>query len=143
MSDSVVGMDAYPLEDFMLTAAAVLGLDPHEMQAATKVGHAESALAAPFASYAGEAFYPDPVDRAAILASRIIGNHPLPDGNKRVALLCMVDLLELSGYVMTATQDERAEAIERRAGEPPAMSEEHFVEWVREHVTPTDADAAA
>lgn len=127
----------------MLTAAAVLGVHPHEMLAATKVGLAESALAAPFASYAGEAFYPNPVDRAAILASRIIGNHPLADGNKRVALLCMLDMLELSGYVMTATQDERAEAIERRAGEPPAMSEEQFVEWAHEHVAPNNADAAA
>jgi len=30
-------------------------------------------------------FYPDFVDKAEILVTRIAKNHPLPDGNKRLA----------------------------------------------------------
>ena len=59
---------------------------------------AESALAAPFANFAGIDFYDEPVERAAICCSRIIRNHPLPDGNKRVGYECMREMLERGGF---------------------------------------------
>jgi death-on-curing protein len=53
------------------------------------VPSAESALAAPFAGFGELDFYPDPAVKAAILCSRLVRNHPFPDGNKRVAYLAM------------------------------------------------------
>lgn len=104
------------------------------MLASVRLGQAESALAAPFASFAGVAFYDEPVQRAAILASRIVRNHPLLDGNKRAALICMIELLARDGFALTATQDERAEAIERLASRE--VTEEEFVSWLRGHTAP-------
>ena len=77
------------IEHFLLVAEAVLGIDAERLKNVTKIGLAESALAAPFATYGGHDFYEHHVKRAAIVASRIVCNHPLPDGNKRVALLLM------------------------------------------------------
>jgi len=66
------------IEQFLLAAESVLGIDADRLKSATKLGSAESALAAPFATYGGHDFYPHPIKRAAVLASRIVRNHPLP-----------------------------------------------------------------
>lgn len=52
---------------------------------------AESALHAPAATFGGVEFYLDLARKAAVLASRLINNHPLPDGNKRVGYLCALE----------------------------------------------------
>lgn len=77
------------IEQFLLVAESVLGIDADRLARITKIPLAESALAAPFAGVADQQFYEHPVQQAAILASRIIRNHPLPDGNKRVAFILM------------------------------------------------------
>jgi death-on-curing protein len=64
------------IEDFLLVAEAVLGIDANAIARVTKIPLAESALAAPFASFGGHDFYEHPIQRAAILASRIFRNHP-------------------------------------------------------------------
>jgi death on curing protein len=92
--------------DFLLAAEAALGIDAHALTRVTKIPLAESALAAPYATFGGHDFYKHPIEQAAILASRILRNHPLPDGNKRVAFLLMVLNLEEHGYVLTATPKE-------------------------------------
>jgi death-on-curing protein len=47
----------------------------------------------PAASYEGVEFYPDLMDKPAVLCVRLARNHPLPDGNKRVAYLAMIEFL--------------------------------------------------
>lgn len=97
------------------------------------VGSAESALAAPFAHFEDVEFYPDPIDRAAIVCSRIIRNHPLPDGNKRTAYLCMREQLHRAGLTWDPpSEDERVATIERLAAHE--LSEAEFMAWVRAHV---------
>jgi death-on-curing protein len=126
-------MEPLPLEDFLLIAELVLDTPAETVKHAAKLGLAESALNAPFASFAGEDFYPEPADKAAILCSRIVRNHPLPDGNKRVALLCTLDFMERNGMVWTApTQDELAQTIEWLAA--GTLAESDFTTWVRAHV---------
>jgi death-on-curing protein len=66
------------IEQFLMVAEAVLGIDADRLHRVTKIGSAESALVAPFATYGGHDFYPHPIQRAAVLASRIVRNHPLP-----------------------------------------------------------------
>lgn len=132
-------MATFPLEDYLLIAGAVLSLEAEQVLAVVRVGEAESALAAPFATFGGEVFYPDPVQRAGVLASRIVRNHALPDGNKRTALICMLELLE-RGYILIASQDERAEAIEQLASQE--LTEPAFIRWLEGHVARSDSDAA-
>lgn len=116
------------IEQFLLAAEAVLGIDAERLKTVTKIGSAESALAAPFASYGGHDFYEHPVKRAAVLASRIVRNHPLPDGNKRVALLLLDLYLEENGWRLTCTQPEIAQAIEALAA--GRHSEDYFHMWL-------------
>jgi death-on-curing protein len=57
---------------------------------------ADSALHAPQASFADQDFYPDLIDKAAVLACHLAWNHPLPDGNKRVSWAGLVTFLDLN-----------------------------------------------
>jgi death-on-curing protein len=120
------------LERFVLAAAAVLDIDPEQLVPAIKVSLAESALAAPFASFGGHDFYPDPITRAAVLASRIMRNHPLPDGNKRVALVLMDIYLQGQGFEFGADPDKVDEVF--RAVAARSLAEDDFADWLREHV---------
>jgi death-on-curing protein len=126
-------MRPLPLEDFLLIAELVLGIPAETVKHATKLGLAESALNAPFASFGAEDFYPEAADKAAILCSRIVRNHPLPDGNKRVGLLSMLDFIERNDMRWIApSQDELAQTIEWLAA--GTISESDFIGWVRAHV---------
>jgi death on curing protein len=117
------------LGDFLLAAEAVLGIDAERIARATKIPLAESALAAPFVSFEGRDLYPDPIQRAAILASRIVRNHPLPDGNARVALLLMDIYLDEHGLRLRATADDVDRTFRALAG--GRLSETDFVDWLR------------
>ncbi|HEX4188963.1 MAG TPA: type II toxin-antitoxin system death-on-curing family toxin [Solirubrobacteraceae bacterium] len=118
----------FEIEHFLLVAESVLGIDADRLTRITKLPLAESALGAPFAGVADQQFYEHPVQQAAILASRIIRNHPLPDGNKRVAFILMSLYLEEHGFELVASPDE----IDRifRAVAARHHSEDYFVAWL-------------
>jgi len=121
------------LADFLVIAEAVLGVSADRLLSATSVPGVESALAAPFASFDGVDFYDDPAERAAICCSRIIRNHPLPDGNKRLGYECMREMLERSGIPWPRPSedvDEIASTIEGLAA--GTVSERDFVSWVKQ-----------
>ncbi len=119
---------------FLQVAERVLDIDADRLKNVTKIGSAESALAAPFASFGGHDFYGDPVQRAAILASRIMRNHPLPDGNKRVALILMEHYLEDQGLRCTASDAEVDRIFRAVAGSE--MSEDYFHVWLISRTEP-------
>jgi death-on-curing protein len=121
----------FSIEDFLLAAEAVLGIDAFVLAGMTRIPLAESALAAPYASFGGQDFYEHPIERAAILASRIVRSHPLPDGNKRVALILMVLDLERDGYVLRATPVEIDRAF--RALAARHVTEAYFADWLDSH----------
>ena len=50
--------------------------------------------------------YPDLARKTAVLASRRIGNHPLPDGNKRVGYLCALEFVVRNGETWTHPSDD-------------------------------------
>lgn len=126
-------MEALTAGDFLLIAEAVLGIDAQRLSYAADLGAAESALAAPFAGFGDTEFYPNPATKAAILCSRIVRNHPLPDGNKRVAYLAMREFLARNGIDWRRPEVEKtAEMIERLAARD--ISEEDFAEWVAEGI---------
>ncbi len=59
---------------------------------------AGSALAAPAAGFGGYEQYSGFTSKVAVLLQALTSNHPLPDGNKRTALLCAVLFANLNGY---------------------------------------------
>ncbi|HET7445548.1 MAG TPA: Fic family protein [Solirubrobacterales bacterium] len=119
------------LADLLLIAEAMLGTPAEQLARVILVGSAESALAAPFASFDGIDFYEDPAERAAICCSRIIRNHPFPDGNKRVGYECMREMLERDDvpWPRPGDVDEIAGTIEALAARE--ISERDFVAWVK------------
>lgn len=137
-------MDYPTLEDYLLVAEVVLGARAEELLPATKVNLAESALQAPRADHFGVEHYPDAAVKAGVLCSRIVKNHALPDGNKRVGLILMLDFVERNGFIWTPPrrgQDEIAEMIERLAGKEPRLDESQFVAWVAHHVSEAEVSA--
>ncbi len=123
------------LGDLLLIGEAVLGTEAELLARMMLIPSAESALAAPFASFGGVDFYPNPVERASICCSRLIRNSPLPDGNKRVAYECMREMLDRGGFPWPRPGEdaiEIAETIEALAA--GTLSEAEFVSWVRSRV---------
>jgi death-on-curing protein len=127
------------LADFLLIAEAVLGKPAEEIVYFTRIPELESALAAPFASFGGIDFYDDPVERAAICCSRIIRNHPLPDGNKRLGFECMREMLERAGVPWPRPSEDAesiAATIEGLAARE--ISEGDFVRWMKARTMSAD-----
>jgi len=136
MRKTCYDLNVIPIGAFLLSAEQVLGIDAQRLRNVIDIGSAESALAAPFATFGGHDFYEHPVKRAAILASRIMRNHALPDGNKRVALILMDDYLFENGYQLTASQTEIARIFRAVAGR--AMTEDYFHAWLISHTERVD-----
>ena len=96
---------------------------------------AGSALAAPFAGFGDVELHPSLSEKAAVLCSRVVRNHPLPDGNKRSGYAAMRLFIGLNGATFTHPAgglDDTAATIESLAA--GTMSEELFILWVAERV---------
>jgi death-on-curing protein len=75
------------------------------------VGLLESALARPYAVVFGHEVYPDSWLRAAALYHSLLQNHPFLDGNKRIAVVLALTLLELEAHVdVTSRAAEQEDA---------------------------------
>ena len=66
------------LDDYIAIAVAVTVQQVATLVNATNTDLADSALHAPSAGFGGGEFYPDSVDKAAVLVVRLAKNHPLP-----------------------------------------------------------------
>jgi|ERR1700709_351011 len=124
--------DRLEFTDLVLIAESFLGESAENLSRVILIPSAESALAAPFATFDGIDFYEDPAERAAICCSRIIRNHPLPDGNKRLGYECMREMLERSGIPWPRPSEDVDEIVSTIEGlAARTVSERDFVSWVR------------
>ena len=122
------------LADFVAIAAEVTGLDEATILAAANLNLADSALNAPAAAFGGEEFYPDFVDKCAVLAVRLAKNHALPDGNKRVCWVSLRLFIELNGWEWTRrpSVDEAEQVVLGVAsGE---LDEKGLATWLRDRI---------
>ncbi len=122
------------LVDYLAISAEVTGLSADALPTVTKIGLAESALAAPFAGFGDVEAYPEFVDKAAVLLLRLTKNHPLPDGNKRAAWVSLRMFLEINGWTWrtSPTLDEAEQAVLHvAAGE---WNEEAVARWLQGHL---------
>ncbi|MEX0665420.1 MAG: Fic family protein [Acidimicrobiia bacterium] len=85
------------LAEYFWLAEQVTGTEAAVLVKAARVELADSALHAPAAGFGDQDFYPDLIDKAAVLTCRLAWNHPLPDGNKRAAWAALVMFADLNG----------------------------------------------
>jgi death-on-curing protein len=78
-------------------------------------GLIESAAARPRATAFGEDAYADIHTKAASLLHSLARNHPLVDGNKRLALAATIAFYGVNGYRLTLTNDAAYSLIVRVA----------------------------
>jgi death-on-curing protein len=117
------------LDDFLLIASEVLGIDAVVLAKATNLVVGDSALNAPAAAFGGVEFYPDFPVKVGVLGYRIVRRHALPDGNKRAALITMIEFAERNGWQWKELPEDQTvdTMVEAAAG---TISEESFVRWV-------------
>lgn len=122
------------LEDFVDAASFILGAEPEAIRCLPRLALAESALHAPFASFGGVDAYPTLIEQAAVLLEHLAGNHPLPDGNKRVAFLLMARFLDANGVVWGPPDpDTDAGMVERVAAGDASHGE--VLAWIERRAT--------
>ena|ERR1700761_3773525 len=134
-SSDEIAIDRLDIYDFLVISEAALETDLSVIRRTADLAMADSALAAPFGGFGDYIAYPDPADRAAVCCSRIVRNHPLIDGNKRVGYECMREMLERSGLPWPRPSEdavEIADAVEGLAAR--TIGEEDFRAWVRRRV---------
>lgn len=124
------------LAEAVLVAEAVTGLDSKTLTLSSRMALLDSALHAPRAGFGDQDFYPTLPEKAAVLAVRIALNHPLPDGNKRLAWASMNVFVEMNGFVIQTSEDDAVELMLGVAA--GSIDEAHVVEWLGTHLTPRE-----
>ena len=94
-------------------------------------GLLESALAAPFQSYADVDAYPSVQQQAARLCYGLVMNHPFVDGNKRIGAHAMLVFLLLNGIELCYRQEELSDIILMVASGKSGY--ETLFEWINTH----------
>lgn len=122
--------DFLSLEDLIEIAHGVLGVV--EIR---DVGLLDSAAARPRASAFGEPAYPTFEEQSAALMHSLARNHPLVDGNKRLAWAALRTFHLINGRDLSYQVDEAEHFVLAVArGE---LEVEAIAEWVRRHSTPS------
>lgn len=130
------------LADFLAISELVLNQPADDIARISRLELAESALHAPAASFGGVEFYPDLATKAAVLCTRIVKNHPLLDGNKRVGFVCMIEFCLRNGLTWTPPPgDDDGEAsaqviLELAAGPGDEAAVAALRNWIRDRTSP-------
>ncbi len=94
-------------------------------------GLLDSALSAPFQSFADTEVYPSIQQKAARLGYGLVKNHAFVDGNKRIGAHAMLVFLVLNKIELDYTQDELSDIfLKIAAGE---TSQNDLLEWIITH----------
>ncbi len=122
------------LVDYLAIAVEVTALSVETVTRIAKLDLADSALHAPAAGFGDTEFYPEFVDKAAVLVVRLAKNHPLPDGNKRaawVALRLFVELNDWRWNPMPRVDDAERAVLAIAASD---WDEVQTADWLRHHL---------
>lgn len=123
------------LAQYLMLAELVTGEAAESIAATARIELADSALHAPQAEFDGVEFYPDIIDKGAVLLYRLARNHPLNDGNKRAAWMSLLMFFELNDetFSFDASHTDAAQAMVEgvAAGE---RTEAELAAWLRKFV---------
>src|SRR5699024_2323753 len=116
----------------------VTGIDAVSLTRAARIELADSALHAPQAEYGGHEFYTGMLEKAAVMVCSIALNHPLPDGNKRTAWVCLALFLDLNHVYWESAQPQIDDAEETMVAIAASDVDEIWVAaWLRARTRPT------
>ena len=82
------------------------GIDALDLARVSRLELLDSALHAPQAGFGETDLYPSLIEKAAVLCIRLTLNHPLPDGNKRLAWIAMVTFLEMNNAELHVDEND-------------------------------------
>ena len=123
------------LAEYLWLAEQVTGTTAETLWASSRMELADSALHAPTAQFGGQEFYPDIIDKEAVLCWRLARNHPLPDGNKRAAWAVLVVFIDLNSGRWSPdppdVDDAEQAMLAVAAGQ---INEQEFAAWLRERI---------
>lgn len=118
------------LAEALTIAEAVTRTPAAVLARASRLDLLDSALHAPQAGFGDVEFYPDFADKAAVLVVRIARNHPLPDGNKRLAWQSLTMFCVLNGHTLEVPADAAVDLmLAIAAGE---LTETEVASWLTE-----------
>ena len=124
------------LADYTGIASEVTELDEAVIIKIANLGLADSALHAPAAGFGDDDFYPDFVDKAAVLVVRLAKNHPLPDGNERVAWVSLRYFVMLNGWDLTDRPSVNEAEVAVLAIASGEWDEQRTADWLRPRIAP-------
>jgi death-on-curing protein len=93
----------------------------------------DSALALPRQTFGARPLYRSVYDKAGVLVRSLIKNHPLVDGNKRLALATVALFLLMNGHLLLAPTKEMIEFALEVARSEPDMDWREISKWIRSH----------
>lgn len=95
-------------------------------------GLLDSALNAPFQTFAEQDLYPTVLEKAARLGYGLICNHPFLDGNKRIGTHAMLVFLDINQFSLSYTDNELIEIVLRVAAGEADYNE--LLDWLKTHL---------
>lgn len=107
------------------------------MARVAQLGLLDWALHAPQAGFGDIEFYPAFADKAAVLVVRLARNHPLPDGNKRLAWQALTMFCALNGHRLEVPADEAVDLMLAIAA--GGVGEAAVAEWLSGRISPSAA----
>jgi len=129
------------LAEYLWLAEQVTGVDAATLAKASRSDLADSALHAPQAGFGSVEFYPDHLDKAAVLVCRLAWNHPLPDGNKRAAWAALVMFIDLNSGIWDPDPPDIDQAEEAMLAIAAGKVDETWTAaWLTERVRFVDQD---
>ncbi|MEX1068472.1 MAG: type II toxin-antitoxin system death-on-curing family toxin [Patescibacteria group bacterium] len=95
------------------------------------LGLLESAAERPRATFGGKSLYPNLFLKGAALVHSLLLNHPFTDGNKRTAVLVLMEFFLLNGKEISATQKEVVDFALWIENQKPEIEE--IAAWIKKH----------
>lgn len=95
-------------------------------------GLLDSAINAPFQTFAEQDLYPTVLEKAARLGFGLISNHPFLDGNKRIGTHAMLSFLGVNQIFLCYTDDELISVILQVAS--GTLDYNGLLDWMKNHV---------
>ena len=94
-------------------------------------GLLDSAVNTPFQSFGGYDVYPEIYDKAARLGFSLAENHAFVDGNKRIAVIAVLEFLSANGIEIDCTESELSSMFYKLAASEVTF--EDLVKWIKGH----------
>ena len=95
-------------------------------------GLLDSAINAPFQTFAEQDLYPTVLEKAARLGFGLISNHPFLDGNKRIGAHAMLTFMGVNQINLCCTDEELISLILQVAS--GSLDYDGMLEWLKSHL---------